>query len=105
MATTSRPRWWSRACAGVWRPRRWQASSCGARRPAPITARGCAGSPCRRSSCTAPSDQSALIDLTGRRTAKLIPGCVYKEYPTAGHGLFATHIDQFNGDLLEFVKG
>ncbi|MEV6867181.1 alpha/beta hydrolase [Streptosporangium subroseum] len=51
------------------------------------------------------ADQSALIDLTGRRTAKLIPGCVYKTYPTAGHGLFATHIDQFNGDLIEFVKG
>ncbi|MDP9843910.1 alpha/beta fold hydrolase [Streptosporangium lutulentum] len=51
------------------------------------------------------ADQSALIDVTGRRTAKLIPGCVYKEYPMAGHGLFATHIDQLNGDLIEFVKG
>jgi non-heme chloroperoxidase len=51
------------------------------------------------------ADQSALIDLTGRRTAELIPGCVYKEYPTAGHGIFATHIDQLNGDLLEFIRG
>ncbi|MEO3875733.1 alpha/beta fold hydrolase [Nonomuraea sp. B12E4] len=25
--------------------------------------------------------------------------------PKCGHGLFATHIDQFNADLLEFMKG
>ncbi|WP_433252158.1 alpha/beta fold hydrolase [Streptosporangium sp. CA-135522] len=51
------------------------------------------------------ADQSANIDLTGRRTAKLVPGNVYKEYPTAGHGLFATHKDQLNADILELIRG
>jgi len=50
------------------------------------------------------ADQSALIDVTGRRTAALVPGCVYREYPAAGHGLYATHRDELNADLLEFLK-
>lgn len=50
------------------------------------------------------ADQSAPIDLTGRRTAKLIPGCVYNEYPTAGHGLYVTHATQLNTDILEFIS-
>ncbi|WP_433574808.1 alpha/beta fold hydrolase [Nocardia brasiliensis] len=49
-------------------------------------------------------DQSAPIEITGRRTAKLVPHCVYKEYPTAGHGLYVTHATQLNGDLLEFIE-
>ena len=49
------------------------------------------------------ADQSAPIDLTGRRTAKLIPGCVYSEYPTAGHGLYVTHAEQVNADLVRFI--
>lgn len=32
------------------------------------------------------ADQSTLIDVTSRRTAKLVPNNVYREYPTAGHG-------------------
>ena len=50
------------------------------------------------------ADQSAPIDLTGRRTAKLVPGCVYNEYPTAGHGLYVTHAGQINADLAEFIR-
>lgn len=50
------------------------------------------------------ADQSALIDVTGRRTAKLVPDCVYREYPTAGHGLYASHKDELNVDILEFLK-
>ena len=50
------------------------------------------------------ADFSAPIDVTGRRTARLIPGAVYKEYPTAGHGLFASHQGQLNDDLLEFLR-
>ncbi|MFI5657162.1 alpha/beta fold hydrolase [Streptomyces sp. NPDC051684] len=49
-------------------------------------------------------DSSAPIDLTARRTAELIPGARLKEYPTAGHGLYITHKDQLNTDLLEFAK-
>lgn len=50
------------------------------------------------------ADQSAPVELTGRRTAELVPDCVYREYPTAGHGLFVTHRDQLNEDLLTLVS-
>ena len=48
-------------------------------------------------------DMSAPLDLTGRRTAAGIPGAVLKVYPGAPHGLFITHMEQVNRDLLEFV--
>jgi pimeloyl-ACP methyl ester carboxylesterase len=48
-------------------------------------------------------DVSAPLDLTGRRTAAGIPGAVLKVYPGAPHGLFITHMEQVNHDLLEFV--
>ncbi|MFF0500126.1 alpha/beta fold hydrolase [Nocardia aobensis] len=50
-------------------------------------------------------DFSAPAEVTGRRTAELMPEAVYKEYPTAGHGLYTSHAAEFNDDLLEFVKG
>ncbi|PNE36745.1 MULTISPECIES: alpha/beta fold hydrolase [Streptomyces] len=50
------------------------------------------------------ADFSAPIDVTGRRTAELIPGADYKEYPDAGHGLYASHHARLNADLLEFLK-
>ncbi|WP_369395296.1 alpha/beta fold hydrolase [Streptomyces sp. CG1] len=50
-------------------------------------------------------DFSAPIDLTGRRTAQRIAGAVLKEYPSAGHALIASHHEQFNTDVLEFIKG
>ncbi|EXU69752.1 arylesterase [Streptomyces sp. PRh5] len=49
------------------------------------------------------ADASAPIDLCGRRLAKLVPDNVYKEYPRAGHGLFITHADDINRDLLDFI--
>jgi pimeloyl-ACP methyl ester carboxylesterase len=51
------------------------------------------------------ADQSAPVELTGRRAAKMIPGCVYHEYPTAGHGLYVTHAEQINADLVAFIDG
>ncbi|MGD3110602.1 alpha/beta fold hydrolase [Streptomyces sp. YGL11-2] len=51
------------------------------------------------------ADFTAPVDVTGRRTAELIPGAVYKEYPTAGHGIYASHHAQLNADLLEFLTG
>jgi pimeloyl-ACP methyl ester carboxylesterase len=50
------------------------------------------------------ADQNTLPALTGRRTAALIPECVYKEYQGAAHGLFITHKDQVNADLLAFAR-
>ncbi|WP_338703360.1 alpha/beta fold hydrolase [Streptomyces sp. Q6] len=49
-------------------------------------------------------DSSAPVALTGRRTAALIPGATFKEYPTAGHGMYITHKEQLNTDLLEFIS-
>lgn len=51
------------------------------------------------------SDQSAPLDLTGRKTARLIPGSQLKVYEGAPHGLFITHMERLNGDLLAFAKG
>jgi non-heme chloroperoxidase len=49
------------------------------------------------------ADQSADVAMTGRRTAALVPGAVYREYPTAGHGLYVTHRDQLNADLIDLI--
>ncbi|MGO9605703.1 MAG: alpha/beta fold hydrolase [Candidatus Binataceae bacterium] len=51
------------------------------------------------------ADMSTPIDLTGRRAAKLIPGCELKVYEGAPHGLIFTHMDRLNPDLLEFIQG
>ncbi|GAA2150983.1 alpha/beta hydrolase [Kitasatospora kazusensis] len=50
------------------------------------------------------ADSAADVDLTARRTVQLVPHSTYKEYPTASHGLFVTHQDELNADLLEFIK-
>lgn len=49
-------------------------------------------------------DTGALIDFTGRRTARLIRGSQFKVYPYAPHGLMVTHAEQLNADLLAFAK-
>ena len=48
---------------------------------------------------------SAPIDLTGRKTAKLISGATLTVYPGAGHGLYASDHDTDNVDLLTFING
>jgi pimeloyl-ACP methyl ester carboxylesterase len=49
-------------------------------------------------------DASAPLELTGRRTAQLIPGSRLEVYEGAPHGLFVTHLDRVNADLLAFVR-
>jgi pimeloyl-ACP methyl ester carboxylesterase len=49
-------------------------------------------------------DASTPLDLTGRKTAKLIPGAQLKVYEGAPHGLMFTHINRFNRDLMEFAQ-
>jgi len=49
-------------------------------------------------------DQIVPIDDSGRLTVQLVPNSELKVYPGAPHGLFATHADQFNADLLAFIK-
>ena len=50
-------------------------------------------------------DVSAPLDLTARRTADLMPGATLRVYEGAPHGLFVTHIDRLNRDLLDFARG
>jgi non-heme chloroperoxidase len=49
-------------------------------------------------------DQIVPINISGRRSAKLIKGAKELFYPGLPHGLTATHADQVNADLLEFLK-
>jgi non-heme chloroperoxidase len=49
-------------------------------------------------------DQIVPIDASARRSVELVPDATLKEYPGAPHGLFATHKDQFNTDLLDFLR-
>jgi len=50
------------------------------------------------------TDQSAPLEITGRRTADGIKGAVLKVYPGGPHGLFVTHMKQVNADLLAFLQ-
>ncbi len=49
-------------------------------------------------------DQIVPINVGGLRSSKLISGATLKVYKGAPHGLFATHKQQFNADLLEFSR-
>jgi len=44
------------------------------------------------------------IDDSARRSVDIIEGATLKVYPGAPHGLTATHKDQLNADLLEFLE-
>jgi non-heme chloroperoxidase len=48
-------------------------------------------------------DKTVPFEASGERTAKLIPSATFKPYDGAPHGLFITHKDQLNKDLLEFL--
>ncbi|HEX2888750.1 alpha/beta hydrolase [Vineibacter terrae] len=49
-------------------------------------------------------DQSAPLALTGRRTAALIPGSRLVVYENTAHGLFLTHAERVNADLMAFIN-
>ncbi len=49
-------------------------------------------------------DVSAPIDLTGRPAAALIPKAQLRVYEGAPHGIFLTHKDRLNADLIGFIK-
>lgn len=49
-------------------------------------------------------DASAPLPLTGERTVKLIPGARLEVYEAAPHGLFITHMQRLNDDLLRFMR-
>ena len=47
-------------------------------------------------------DQTVPIKVSSDRTASMIPGAIYKVYEGAPHGLFYTHKEQLNQDLVDF---
>ena len=50
-------------------------------------------------------DQIVPIGAAALKTAKLVKGATLKIYPGAPHGMATTLADQFNADLLAFIKG
>ena len=49
-------------------------------------------------------DQIVPISDSALRSSKIIERATLKVYPGAPHGLMATHKDQFNSDLLAFIR-
>ncbi|MEH6438048.1 alpha/beta fold hydrolase [Massilia sp. DD77] len=49
-------------------------------------------------------DASAPPGLTAHPTARLLPDATLKLYEDAPHGMFLTHRERVNADLLEFIK-
>lgn len=49
-------------------------------------------------------DQIVPVDETARRAAALLPNGTLKVYDGLSHGLFATHPDLINADLLAFIQ-
>ncbi len=50
-------------------------------------------------------DQIVNVKNSAVKSARLIEGAQAKYYPGAPHGITATHQDQINRDLLEFLRG
>lgn len=49
-------------------------------------------------------DQIVPIDISARKSARLVANAELRTYPGAPHGLTATHRDRLNADLLAFVQ-
>jgi len=50
------------------------------------------------------ADQIVPIDISAKRSSKIIPNATLKIIPGAPHGMATTHADQINGILLEFLQ-
>jgi pimeloyl-ACP methyl ester carboxylesterase len=51
------------------------------------------------------ADASAPIDITGRKTAALMPNAHLDVVDGAPHGLIYTHMERVNAAILDFLKG
>jgi non-heme chloroperoxidase len=49
-------------------------------------------------------DQIVPIGASAQKSAKLVTDSTLKIYPRAPHGLFATRKDEFNADLMDFIR-
>ena len=59
---------------------------------------------CRRWSFMAMMTRSFRSRIPPMLSSKLIKNATLKIYPGAPHGLFATHKNQLNEDLLAFIR-
>ncbi len=50
-------------------------------------------------------DSTVPIDVSGRRSAKILPNATLSEYEGEPHGLFLPAADRLNAELLEFIGG
>ncbi len=50
------------------------------------------------------NDEIVPLAASAQLAAQLVKGSILKIYPGADHGLATTHRDQFNADLLAFIK-
>jgi pimeloyl-ACP methyl ester carboxylesterase len=50
------------------------------------------------------ADKTVPIEVSGNRTAQAIPHAQYIVYEGAPHGLFFTHKDRLNADLISFIN-
>lgn len=50
------------------------------------------------------SDKTVPIKATSEKAAAMIQGAIYKVYPGAPHGLFYTHRDVLNRDIVSFIS-
>ena len=51
------------------------------------------------------ADKTVPIDVSGDKTAALLPNAKYTVYEGAPHGLFITEKDKLNADLVAFIGG
>jgi non-heme chloroperoxidase len=49
-------------------------------------------------------DMQAPLEICGRKAARLVPANTFIVYENAAHGLFVTHANRLNADLLAFVQ-
>ena len=49
-------------------------------------------------------DQIVPIGAAGLMSAKIVKNATLKVYPGYPHGMFTTHADEINGDLLGFFR-
>ena len=51
------------------------------------------------------ADKTVPINVSGDKTAALLPHAKYIVYANAAHGLFITEKEKLNADLLQFISG
>ena len=49
-------------------------------------------------------DQIVPIAASAQKSSKLVKDATLKVYPGAPHGLIATHKEEFNADLMAFIR-